>query len=76
MRTLVENILNEVVSHPGSVEVTEVSGEKTSMYEIRCHAEDIGKIIGKNGKTIGAARNLMSTLAARDGRKAVLEIVE
>lgn len=76
MRELIEQILREVVTHKDSVVITEVAGEKTRIFEIRCHKEDVGKVIGKSGKTIGAIRNLLGVLAGRDGKKAVLEVVE
>ncbi|MBU0677564.1 MAG: KH domain-containing protein [Verrucomicrobia bacterium] len=76
MKELVEFIVKSVVDHPNDVRVTEVEGEKTVIFELRCHANDVGKIIGKSGKTIGAIRTLLSTVAARDGRRAMLEVVE
>ena len=46
------------------------------MFELRCHPEDVGKVIGKNGKTVGAIRTLLSTVASRQNRRAMLEVVE
>ena len=48
-----------------AVRLTEVDGERTVVFELRCNPEDIGKVIGKNGKTVGAIRTLLSTAAAR-----------
>ncbi len=76
MKAMLEYILRHLVDHPEAVRITEVQGERTAMYEIRCHADDIGKVIGKNGKTIGAIRLLLATAAARSGRRAVLEVIE
>ncbi|MCX7818755.1 MAG: KH domain-containing protein [Kiritimatiellae bacterium] len=76
MKAMLEYILRHLVDHPDQVRITEVQGERTAMYEVRCHADDIGKVIGKNGKTIGAIRLLLSTAAARNGRRAVLEVIE
>lgn len=76
MRELVEYIVKALVDHPGDIHLTEVDGEKTVIFELRCHKEDIGKVIGKNGKTVGAIRTLLSTTAARQGRRAMLEVVE
>ena len=76
MRSVLENILSEIVQHPAQIQLTELAGDKSTIYELRCHAKDVGKVIGKSGKTVGAIRNLLNVLAARDGKKAVLEIVE
>ena len=76
MRDLVEHIVKALVEHPNEIRLTEVDGEKTIVFELRCHREDIGKVIGKSGKTVGAIRTLISTIAARDGRRAMLEVVE
>ena len=64
------------MDHPDDVRLTEVEGERTLIYELRCHSEDVGKVIGKSGKTIGAIRTLVNTAAARQGRRAMLEVVE
>lgn len=53
-----------------------LDGEKTAVLEIRCHADDVGKVIGKNGKVIQSLRTLVAALAARENRRAVLEVVE
>ena len=53
-----------------------MTGEKTAIFELRCNREDMGKVIGKSGKTIGAVRSLLSNLAAKEGRQALLEVVE
>lgn len=76
MKDLVQYVVRQLVDHPDEVKLTAVDGEKTAVYELRCHAEDIGKIIGKSGKTVGAIRTLLMTVAAKQGRRAVLEVVE
>ncbi len=76
MKELLEYIVRLLVDHPDDVRVTEVDGEKTVIFELRCHGDDIGKVIGKSGKTVGAIRTLLSTVAARDNRRAMLEVVE
>ncbi|NIP92445.1 MAG: KH domain-containing protein [Akkermansiaceae bacterium] len=76
MKDLVEHIARSLVEHPEALRITEVDGEKTVIFELRCHPSDLGKIIGKSGKTVGAVRTLLSAIAARQGRRAMLEIVE
>jgi predicted RNA-binding protein YlqC (UPF0109 family) len=76
MKELIEYIVRALVDHPGDVRLTEVDGEKTVIFELRCHPDDIGKVIGKSGKTVGAIRTLLSTTAAKQGRRAMLEVVE
>ncbi len=76
MKEFIEYIAKTLVDHPEELQVTEVEGERTVVYELRCHPDDVGKVIGKSGKTVGAVRTLLSTVAARQGRRAVLEVVE
>ena len=76
MKELVENLARTLVDHPEELRITEIEGERTIVFELRCNDEDVGKIIGKSGKTIGAIRTLLSTVAARQNRRAVLEVVE
>lgn len=76
MLDYVLGILRPLVDHPDEIRITTLDGEKTLLMELRCHSQDIGKIIGKNGKTIGSVRTLISTLAARSGRRALIEVVE
>lgn len=76
MKAFVEQTARALADHPADVEVVELAGSSTSVLELRCHKDDLGRIIGKNGSTISAVRNLVSVLAAKEGRKAVLEVVE
>ncbi len=76
LRDLIEHIVRSLVDHPDQVRVTEVDGEKTVVFELRCHPDDIGKVIGKNGKTVSAIRTLLTTAAARQNRRAMLEVVD
>ena len=76
MKELIEYIVRILVDHPGDVRITEVDGERTMVFELRCNSEDVGKVIGKNGKTVGAIRTLLSTAAAKQCRRAMLEVVE
>ena len=76
MKELIEYIVKTLVDHPDDLRIAEIEGERTVVYELRCHPEDVGKVIGKSGKTVGAIRTLVSTVAARQNRRAMLEVVE
>ncbi|MCF7847532.1 MAG: KH domain-containing protein [Kiritimatiellales bacterium] len=76
MKAVIELIAKSLVDKPQDVKITEIDGEKTIIYELRCNPKDIGKIIGKSGKTVGAMRTILNSMAAKQGRKALLEIVE
>ena len=76
MKEFVTTVLRYFVDHPGDLRMTDLDGEKTHLMELRCHPDDIGKIIGKSGKTIGALRVLTNALAAKSGRRTLLEVVE
>ncbi|MBI3986059.1 MAG: KH domain-containing protein [Lentisphaerae bacterium] len=76
MKEFVAYIIRALVEHPDQVAIAEIYGRRNVILEVRCHAEDMGRVIGKNGKTIGSIRMLATNLAAKQGRKAVLEVVE
>ena len=76
MKVLIESILPFLVAHPDQINIVELVGEKTLIYELRCSNGDIGKLIGKNGKTISAIRTLLSIAANREGKRALLEVVQ
>ncbi len=76
MKDFVAHIIQAMVERPEQVTISEIHGAHNVVIEVRCHADDMGRVIGKNGKTIGAIRLLVAGLAAKQGRKALLEIVE
>jgi len=76
MLAILEQILSYLVEHPKEMQITQFAGQKTVIFELRCNKKDIGKIIGKNGKTVNSIRAILSSLAARDGQRAVFEVVE
>jgi uncharacterized protein len=76
MLDYLQTIIRPLVERPDDVKITVLEGEKSFIAEMRCHGGDIGKLIGKNGKTITSIRTLVSSAAARKGRRAVVEIVE
>jgi hypothetical protein len=76
MKPLIEFITKALVDRPDEVVVREVVGEKTTVYELRVGEGDLGKVIGKHGRTIRAIRTLLSAAATKLGKRAVLEILE
>ncbi|HLE26428.1 MAG TPA: KH domain-containing protein [Thermodesulfobacteriota bacterium] len=76
LKELVSYIAKSLVDNPEKVEVREVAGEQTSVLELKVSQEDLGKIIGKQGKTAKAIRIILSAAAAKIRKRAVLEILE
>ena len=76
MKDLIECIAKALVDDPASVSVTEVMNGSTKVLELRVRAEDMGKIIGKQGKTAQALRTIVNAASVRLGERAVLEIVD
>ena len=76
MKDFVENIVRHLVDNPDQINVTEIEGTRTTVYELRVAQGDLGKVIGKQGQTAKSIRTLMSAAAARQGKRAVLEILE
>lgn len=76
MKQMLLNMVRMIVDHPDDVQITTLQGAQTLVFELRCHNGDVGKVIGKDGKTVSALRTLLGVVAARQGRKAVLEVVE
>jgi hypothetical protein len=76
MKELVKFIAKALVDNPDEVSVNEVEGEQTSVIELRVAKGDLGKIIGKHGKTAQSIRTILSAASAKIGKRAVLEIVE
>jgi predicted RNA-binding protein YlqC (UPF0109 family) len=76
MKELIEYIVKALVDDPGSIDIKEVAGDKSTIYELRAAKEDIGKVIGKKGRTAGAIRTIIGAVSARQGKRAVLEIIE
>ncbi|HKQ32763.1 MAG TPA: KH domain-containing protein [Thermodesulfobacteriota bacterium] len=76
LHELVAFIAKSLVDSPDRVEVREVAGEQTAVLELKVAPEDLGKIIGKQGKTAKAIRTILGAAAAKMKRRAVLEILE
>ena len=76
MREFVDYIVRALVDNPDQVDVREVEGSRSIIYELRVAAGDLGKLIGKSGQTAKSIRTLLAAVAARQGKRAVLEILE
>lgn len=76
MRDLIEYIAKGLVDYPDEVKVTEVVGEKTMVIELRVARDDLGKVIGKQGRTARAMRTILNAAATKMKKRAVLEILE
>ncbi|MFP4475474.1 MAG: KH domain-containing protein [Desulfatibacillaceae bacterium] len=76
MKELIRYVAEALVDHPEQVEVSEVEGEQTSVIELKVAKEDLGKVIGRQGRTARAMRILLAAASAKVKKRAVLEIIE
>ncbi len=76
MKPLIEMMAKSLVDKPEDVEVIEVEGEETTVIELKVSKEDLGKVIGKQGRTARAMRTILSAAAAKVRKHCVLEIIE
>jgi predicted RNA-binding protein YlqC (UPF0109 family) len=76
MKDLISVIAKALVDFPDQVEINEVEGDKTTVLELRVAKEDLGKVIGKQGKTARAMRTILNANATKLKKRAVLEIIE
>jgi uncharacterized protein len=76
MKNLIEYISKALVDKPEEVIVTEIEGEQTSVIELKVAKEDLGKVIGKQGRTARAMRTILSASSTKLKKRSVLEIIE
>ncbi|GAB6095080.1 KH domain-containing protein [Desulfatiferula olefinivorans] len=76
MKELINYIAQALVDNPDEVEVSEIEGNQTSVLELKVAKEDLGKVIGKQGRTARAMRTILSAASAKVKKRTVLEIVE
>lgn len=76
MKALVEYIAKSLVDKPEEVQVNEIEGEQTSVLELKVDKEDLGKIIGRQGRTARAMRTILGAASIRLNKRVVLEIIE
>lgn len=75
MRDLLEYIVTSLVDHPDQVRVGEIEGLHSVVFELRVAPEDMGKVIGKEGRIANATRTLLRVAGSKEGKRAMLEIV-
>jgi len=76
MKELIKYMAQALVDNPDMVVVSEVIGEQTSVLELRVAKEDLGKVIGKQGRTAKAMRTILSAASTKIRKRSVLEIIE
>lgn len=76
MKELLENIARSLVDNPDEVSVNEVEGEKLLILELKVADEDMGKVIGKQGRIAKAIRTVMKAAAVRNDKRIVVEIIQ
>ncbi|WP_300461759.1 KH domain-containing protein [Desulfobacula sp.] len=76
MKELVEYIAKALVDNPDQVQVSEVVGDQTSVLELKVAKEDLGKVIGKQGRSARAMRTILSAASTKLKKRTVLEIIE
>ena len=75
MKELIELMIKGIVDKPDKVEISQIIGEKTSVFEIKADPDDIGKIIGKQGKNIKSIRTIVNAAAQKDKKRIIIEII-
>jgi len=73
---LVETIVKRLVDHPDEVAINVVEGDKSTILELRVNQSDIGKVIGKSGRTVTAIRTLLFSMGMKTDRRIILEVIE
>lgn len=76
LKDLIEYIAKSLVDNPEAVKVSEVEGEQTSVIELKVAKEDLGKVIGKQGRTARAMRTILGAASTKARKRCVLEILE
>jgi predicted RNA-binding protein YlqC (UPF0109 family) len=76
MKDLIEFMVKALVDDPSEVSISEISGGKVTIFELRVAKGDIGKVIGKRGRTAGAIRTIINAVSTKQGKRAELEIIE
>lgn len=76
MREFIEMIIKGIVDNPDKVEINEIVGERSSIFEVRVDSNDIGKVIGRQGRNIKSIRTIMDASAQKDDKRIIIEIID
>ena len=76
MRELIELIIKGIVDNPDKVEINEIIGERSLIFEVRVDSNDIGKVIGKQGRNIKSIRTILNAAAQKSDKRVIIEIVD
>jgi len=76
MKELIKYIAQSLVDNPEQVKVNEIEGGRVSIYELKVAKEDVGKVIGKQGRTARAMRDILGAVSSKSRKRSVLEILE
>ena len=77
MKDILTEMIKAIVDKPDEVDITLTESENTMIYELRLGDGDVGKVIGKKGKNVGALRTLLTAASAKEGgKRSILEIIE
>ena len=76
MQAFLEEVIKGLVNHPEAVNITEVDQERTTVYELRLDPSDVGRVIGRSGRTVNAIRTLLQAGSAKAGKFTRLDIID
>jgi len=76
LKELIKYILQALVDHPEQIKISEIEGKQSAVLEVKVAKEDIGKIIGKKGRTVQAIRTILSAASGKKKKRTIMEIVE
>lgn len=75
MKELIELIIKGIVDKPDKIEISQVVGEKTLIFEVKVDPNDIGKVIGRQGRNIKSIRTIINAAAQKDNKRVIIEII-
>lgn len=76
MKDLLEYLAKALVDHPDDVQIETIEGERSVILQLKVHPDDVGKVIGKQGRTAQALRTLVKAAAMKQGKNAIVEILD